>query len=429
MFKLLSNTTNSKIIFDESLYKMSIIPFYQIKQIRTQLITPFEQVDLNDDRVKEMIAVYIKKPTFFKSQCLITIGFIKDEPDKQYIIDGQHRLKMAEELHEKLGINDIIIISYIKCNGPCELTLLFDSLNKTSSKYVLKDAPMYINELYKGLQKKLKEMESLTFINSFIPLSSSSANNIKTIKGFCDELYNNNFIKINKTDTTFQFIFGNQEFNVDDIDIDVIVDIIYQYLIKKEREFFRICYIDDKSIGYHNHTKFSLNEKKSVENESCMFIKANNFLDWIMDNRKKAIHHSNKYTKQKKLMIWKNIYNSSEEVSCIIPYCKKNINKQNNNEWGLVNIISSSNGGDIMDYSNKTILCMQCSNEICENNLDDFINDKIKSNIIKKYFNEDIIKCQCVDQNCRFDITKDDFIIKQSHTKKYIPISKLCETK
>ena len=112
---------------DNYIYKCT---FKELRNI-TNIDTPIEQVDLNDDKINEMIDAYKNNKHYFLGKCLITISktVIDDNVIKYYIIDGQHRMNMINKLSTE---NEQLLLSVITINSKEEFHKLFNELNMDS---------------------------------------------------------------------------------------------------------------------------------------------------------------------------------------------------------------------------------------------------------------------------------------------------------
>ena len=77
---------------------------------RQKLQLPNCQTSLDEDKYKDMVDCYLKHPENWHGKNTICVGILDE---KQYVIDGQHRLEALRILVEKHNItNDVIIVCY-----------------------------------------------------------------------------------------------------------------------------------------------------------------------------------------------------------------------------------------------------------------------------------------------------------------------------
>ena len=90
---------------------------------------PPMQGSLEEGRVNSMVGEYLEKPRLFRCKDKILIA---DLNDNWFIIDGQHRLSMIEQLytdHNKFEDTHKFTFCWFKVNSHEELEHLFSSLN------------------------------------------------------------------------------------------------------------------------------------------------------------------------------------------------------------------------------------------------------------------------------------------------------------
>ena len=125
-------TTKSRII---------ISTFQQLNDLITNetIELPYDQVDLNQDKIDEMKLSYKANPHHFLSRCIISISHKKIGDEEHYwLVDGQHRTNMAIQLFNEEKINDNLLLSIIEVDSKDEFDILYSDLNKDSQKCKLK---------------------------------------------------------------------------------------------------------------------------------------------------------------------------------------------------------------------------------------------------------------------------------------------------
>ena len=140
------------------------------------LHVPIFQTDLNHDKVNEMVESFRKCPSHFLSQLLLTVACVTlFNDEKNYIMDGQHRIEMIKILHEKDKINREVILVTHMIDNECSFKELFNVLNKDSAKnavYISMDffKRQIVDQIKKELEKKMlknsicKNIKVISFI-------------------------------------------------------------------------------------------------------------------------------------------------------------------------------------------------------------------------------------------------------------------------
>jgi hypothetical protein len=304
--------------------KIVKLTFRELKKLLSEVEIPDLQSDLQEIKIIEMVESYKEYPHHIGSRCLLTISHVViGAQEKYYLIDGQHRINMAIELYKE-NINDTMLVSIIEVNSEKEFKKLFEDINKDSSKCKFKDYSIFTQEIYEKLKTLLKNK-----YGSFIPLKSADRNSLYSNSQFVDKLISKNIIdyirnKINNNNC----------------------ETIFNYLIDKEKIYFNLC---EYKENYNKSKKeFSGSEKKSIEENSCMYMKKNNFIDWLMDNNIEPKHCNLtrlpiKKDLQKK--VWEKMFQSNTSGQCPIYNCNNILDFNIVNSWHCGHIISVYNGG------------------------------------------------------------------------------------
>lgn len=250
--------------------KVFSVTFNEIKKIKDKLIIPNIQSDLNSDKVNEMVNSYKLNPHHFCSRSQITIGhIIVGTYEEYYVLDGQHRLEMAYILVDK-NLNDTFLISMIQIKTKEELDKLFYEINKDSSKCLINNYKIFEKQIYEDLKKKFNEN------HNFLPKGTVKSHSIYSSSALADLIIKHNIIKINSLENKSS-------------------DEIYDFIKEKEAIFFNeIGYLE---IYHKDKSIFKLSEINSIDAFSCIFMKNNNFINWLIDFNIKPSHET-KYKKK-----------------------------------------------------------------------------------------------------------------------------------
>ena len=295
-----------------------------------------------------MVDSYIENEDYLIFKNKIVVAVISDSStNKFYLVDGNHRLQMANILYEK-DYNDYLICCYFLIENNDEMKKLFFEINKDSfknQKYItMSEFTFNIISLFKSYLIQKYSM--------FFALRKSKEKYLYTIDELINKLLDTNYFK------TF--------LNLDEI--------IKDFETKHNRFNKLINYQEDY---YDNVNNFYKDETICITNNKIFSLKNNNFIDYLIDNTITPNHiYKNKKIKipvKLRLEVWKKYYNNDNEANC--PIC--------NNKIGLLigyhcaHIISEFNKGKT-DINNLRPLCSNCNLKMNKLNWDDYIN-KIKN--------------------------------------------------
>jgi len=382
--------------------KIICVTFKELKELQGVLIIPSFQTDLCENKVLEMVTSYEENPHHFCSRSLITIAHIIVGSNEEFlVIDGQHRLEMAYHLLDK-GLNDTILVALINISSKGELDKIFNDINKDSTKCIINNYEIFEKQIYEELKNYINKD------HYFLPKSSSTNKPIYTASEFTDLIIKNNILNNLKSSENS----CSQE--------------IYNYLKDKEKIFFNtIEYLED----YHrNKDSYKLCEIKSIEAYSCMFMKNNNFIFWLLDNNIKPRHNYKKRQNIKKSLqkeVWTKEFGSKTSGNCPIYNCTKILSLDITNSWQCGHIVSLNNGGSI-DINNLKPICPTCNQSMSDTNWDEWLENKMYKEILDDYFedSEEIIKCKSI--NCKNKINSSNFKPYLYKNKKAKPICTSC---
>lgn len=381
--------------------KVFSVTFNEVKKIKDKLIIPNIQSDLNKDKVDEMIDSYKLNPHHFCSRSQITFGhIIVGSYEEYYVLDGQHRLEMAYILANK-GINDTFLISLIQIKTKEELDKIFYEINKDSSKCLINNYEIFEKQIYEDLKKKFNDN------HNFLPKSTSKSYSIYSSSALADLIIKNDIIKINYLENKSS-------------------DEIYHFIKEKEKIFFNeVSYLEI----YHNEKiNFKLSEINSIESFSCIFMKNNNFINWLIDKNIKPIHNFKKrQTIKKKIQndVWLKEFSSKTSGKCPIYNCDKILSLDVSNSWQCGHLISFNNGGSTT-LNNLRPICPPCNQSMSSSNWNDWIYDKMCKDVIDDYFEETNTTIKCKVQNCSNNINNETFKPYLYKNKKVKPICNNC---
>lgn len=380
----------------------------ELNELKTYLTIPEIQGALNKDKIEQMKESYHKYPHYLSAKSLLVIAHTKvGDIENYYLVDGQHRLQMAIELYnEDDGNNEVFLVSIIEITNEEDLISLFMDVNSDSSKCVIKPGTF---EEFKMLNYiNLKSLLSKNY--DFLSEKASSKSSLYTISEFIEELTKNNFIKKAKLTK-----HSAQE--------------IFDFIKLKEKEFFnKICYLEKKINNYN----FKHKEIISIDKKSCLFMKKNNFIEWLIDPSIEPIHD---FTERKSIptkiknLVWTEDFGSKTNGKCPIYGCDKVLSLDIINSWQCGHLISVKNGGKTISENLRPI-CTTCNQSMSDKNWDDWVYERMKNKIREDHFEDstDTIKCKMI--KCKNIISSYNFyILKFESSNKIKPVCLTCYNK
>jgi len=403
------------------------LTFQQLIDLNEKIEIPDVQVDLNEDKVCQMIESYNKNPKFFGPKCLLTLATMNiNDITKYYLVDGQHRYEAIKRLLNKdKSLTNIVLLTVVPVESRVELIKLFKELNIDSLK-----CPK-LNNFEWFLIEKLKEKIKEKFPT--LPNNISKRHNLYTASEFLEILQRRNIL------TSFSVKYKLDKLNDEDIvnkesseliDKDnYYINTIMFILEKKNKEFFAKAKYLELIKADADEYRFHLGEKAMIENHICMFFKRNNFFDWLIDSKIEPEHLKvspritiSDSTKNK---VWINEFEAKNSGMCPIWNCKKILDKDVQNSWQCGHIIRINNGGKTT-LDNLRPICPTCNNKMSDTNWYDYEIYIKKNYIIETYFDdEEEIKCK--KKGCNNKITKDTFKFVISK-EKVRPLCEECKT-
>ena len=320
-----------------------------------QIIKPNQQGSLDDNKVDSMIQEYLEHPHFLKFKNRIIIAILNK---KWYLVDGQHRIEMAQRCYIENSKNDEFTFCWFYCNEEQQMRQLFSSLNKDSIK----------NEMYINTDDRHKYM-----IDIFMDLFKTN--------------YQHLFNKSKKDNSR---IFSIQEIRDKLIQIKYFESFnhakeCYLDLIQKNNEFFNLCNYD-KDIHYGNIDNYYKDDQSRIHNKFIIPCKNCKFLDWLQTNDNIYLHHQQKKLKKPiskgiKEKVWFHEFNNQLEGICPISRCQTILKKSGKGGFQAGHIVSEYNGGKT-EFMNLRPICANCNQSMGNKNWCDY--DSLSCNITIK---------------------------------------------
>ena len=386
--KKILETRKPIIQWDKS--KVIQLTFTEFTQLGDIIRTPYCQGDLKEEKIEELKESYYKKKKFFASKCLLTVANIKMGEDQQYqLIDGQHRQNMIIDV-VKDNQEDYLLVAIVEVNSQKEYIELFDEINKDSDRYKYKHLPIFEKEIISNI----KELLNKDYV-SLLPKRSSAIGRIYTLAEFIEKILNNKII--------------------DKLCPNFTPEEIVAFLKKKEKNFFEKCKYLKKIIG-DDKDEFNMKEQDIINKRiGCMFMKRNNFFQWILDETVVVEHNFNKrpsISSKLRTAVWEKYFKSSSDANCPVIYCDTRIYRNDSNTWDCGHIKSHFNGGET-NIENLKPICKTCNNKMKETNWNIYEDELKRDHLIQSYFeDEDEINCTA-NSKCKNIISKNNFYMVQ----------------
>jgi len=385
--KNLLESEKKRVVIEYNKSKVIKITFSVLNLLQDLIRTPYCQTDLKEEKIEEMKQSYITNPHFFASRCLLTVVKIKIGDETEYLlVDGQHRKNMIIDIIKDKP-DEILLLSIIEVSSQKEYIELFDEINKDSDRYRYKHLPIFEKEILANVKKLL-----IKEYGSILPKRSTSTGRVYTVNEFSEKLISDEII--NK-------LFPN--FTPEEI---------VKYLKEKDKIFFEKFKYLSKIIGEFKEL-FSVGEQDLINRRTCMFLKRNNFLHWILDETEEVHHLYNKrpnISPELRKSVWEKEFGANSDANCPVIFCDTRIYRNDSNSWESGHKISHYNCGST-ELNNLRPICKKCNNKMKETNWDDYENKLKRQYLIENDFeDEDEIKCNGTSK-CLNKIQKVNFYI------------------
>ena len=310
---------------------------------------PVMQTSLQDERVVAMVQEYISKPYLFRCKDKIVIADLNDD---WFVIDGQHRLSMIEDLyniHKKYEDSHKFTLCWFKPKTFYELENVFHAINMDSCKnkfYINQDIKdrIKINDFTRDFKTRYAQYFSKT-------KSTSAKSNIYAIEEFRDELIKNDFFKDDKCS-----------------------DELIIHLKEQNDKYWEINRYDVNLIN--NSQLFYTIELSKMKDNIIFGLKRNNFIEWLFDNTIVPSHKFRQYKKKisKKIrnQVWKKYNHDDFTAICPMDDCKNELVRDE--EWQCGHLIAENMGGET-SLDNLRPICKSCNIDMGTQSWKDYTNN------------------------------------------------------
>ena len=304
---------------------------------------PNYQGSLLEEKVEKMVEEYLENPLLLKFKNTIIIGCLKTN---WYIIDGQHRIEMANILYRDHNINDNLVFCWYLCDAEDEMKEIFRSVNMDSLKnqYYVTDDDIrgIIKEEFTG---KLKDYHKTHFAKR-----KTDTGNKKTIEEFVLELDSIQY---------FDTYSSSQE--------------AYDNLKKENTDFYNI---NRYAVDIINNSSIYYAEEKKLINEKVIFtLKRNNFIEWMSDKSKDPYHNTRiikaNISTYKRNATWRREFDEATTGICPISFCTNILKKGVKNGFQCGHIVSEYNGG-VTEVNKMRPICPGCNQSMGKKNWNDW---------------------------------------------------------
>ena len=320
------------------------------------------QIDLDEDKINDMIERYKRNKDYLIFKNKIVIGVVSKnfkENQTLYVVDGQHRIELAIRLYQQYDIMDTLIFCYYEIKNDSKMRKLFKETNLDSLKnnnYI--NLPEFQESIYDSLKEYLKKNYSFYF---------SEHKSIKTYRYSITE-----FMEILLDKKYFDKIKSLNK-AIEDIE-------------NKNKKFSN--FVGYPEIVSKEPRIFYKQEQICATGQIIMCLKNNNFIDYLLEstntctvipkhifkNKKKKI--SPKLRKQ----VWEKEFSENNKGVCPIYYCNNDINNGPDG-FHCGYIISEFNGG-ITSIKNLRPICSECDSCMGKSDWDNYENKCKKIDLV-----------------------------------------------
>lgn len=314
--------------------------------------TPIFQTELQPEKVTSMITSYLENPHFWVCKKAIVLAYFISQDKEQYniyLLDGQHRLKMACDLYKNNNISSYLEFYYYEVKTNEELQKLFTNINMDSYK---NQYYVSIPELEKSKYNILKE--SLQNYKSFFSKTNSEKSKIFSIDDFIKKIFDEK-IKDDQGETPS-----------------------IEYFIEKNREFN--SFVGYQSIFLTNRDLFYKEDQDILEKENFLTFafKNNNFLNYLKNPQKIIPEHVNFKHKKDKIspklrqLVWNKEFGDNVfAAKCPINKCINEIYINEKNGFHCGHVVSFYNNGKT-EIDNLRPICASCNSHMSTKNWEEF---------------------------------------------------------
>ena len=332
-------------------YNIKIIDAYEI--LNKNLLTPECQRLLDKENINNLLNYqeehYSKYKEFFFTNPII----LCDLNNKEYIIDGQHRLACIKKLYDKKYPNFQIFLTIIKVNDESEMDEKYISINKNNPVQLFNDINLY-KIFYKKIEIYIKNNYEIYLKNTDNPISPNI--NIKHLLKYLED--NKIGIKINYNYKLF-------------IDEFKKLDIFYKNNIETLYEIFaQNIHSKITKMKTKNNYTFLFLFKKFEWIERIIYVIQNNVA--YGDISHYPINYRIKIKKHLRKEVWKKRNNDKINSEC---YCCSKLIEYDDFECGHIQSVFFK-GETIL--SNLEPICHMCNNNMGTQNLNSFKDELLK---------------------------------------------------
>lgn len=319
---------------------------------------------------------------------MITIAVVViGQETEYYLMDGQHRMEMIKNLYDQTKENNKVIFAVHYIDTEENMRLLFDELNKDSSKskpYV--SLPIFGKKVVEQCKTKLTQKYEGAFSKK-----KSVASLLYTVDELVKILVENDYFENNSN-----------------------ADKILKNIEDKHKNYFSsLKYLENSS-----NDKFYAKKETDIINKykNVIFFKNNNFINHLIDDEEP--YHEYVTTRQSiseslREKVWKNEFKNSETGRCPVEFCTHELSKSKKFGFQCGHIVSVSNKGKT-DEKNLKPICADCNTKMSSTNWDYYENELIASTMWEDKFGDDS-EGEC--ENCPKKVSIDNFYLKDVKLK------------
>ena len=332
--------------------------FRRIRQLflSNKLFLPECQGSCDIEKVNAMIKSHTENPKMIRVKDQVVIGILEK---KFYVIDGQHRISMANEFANRDDFvqtdDDFLVFCYVLLKTYEDANRIFNELNKDSHK----------NRIYMGMsmfQQSARQETQRLLSDSHGHCFSKKKNtkDFKTIPSFLDEVTEAGLFEVIPAHDRYSAInnpTGQQ---------------VYNYLINLNKEKFDENYA--QTIADDSEKRmFYIKDYPKLEEQCLMSLMRCNFGEFLKD-RTILLYHEKKKGKKRiskpmRNRVWTTAYGTHKTAQCPIPNC---LNTIAHNNFDCGHIIAESCGG-ITEIHNLRPICSSCNSSMGSKSWNDYV--------------------------------------------------------
>jgi hypothetical protein len=308
-----------------------VVPSARLRKLSPRFKTPTCQADLDPTRVQEMFASYQANPEFMAFKKTIVLAAVA-ACDTLYTVDGQHRLRMAEQ-HD---LEEEFTVVVFNIQSDAEMNALFVEINKDSLK-----SAGFVSMGIDAQQRcaEFKELLECKYSALFASERKAKTDRVQTLTSFLREL--------GKTPYIDQFVSADAILD----DLEAASDAFCKSVDVLEAELYK-------------------EDSAQFKNKFMPPLTRCNFVEFLNDRSVEPFYERKvkraPVSKKVRLESWKNEFGEAESGKCP-KCCVVVMNRDEKYGWHAGHIKSHKNGGKEV-AANLRPICATCNGKMNSQN-------------------------------------------------------------